>query len=374
MGKLIKILSFLFFLVTFLILSKSLLLNFYPDLSQYYFGAKSMNPYLNGIIYPPFSILIFSLLTYFPFVWIEKVWTILSSVSLFASVYLIFRLYNKKIFSILGFVALGLVCLSFPVKFTLGMGQINNFILLIFVSALYFLNKERNHLASFFLSLSLAIKLFPVYLLIYFFLAKKWKIILLLVIFLISLSLIAMVFVGLKINLYFYENFLPTLLSGWKTDYYNQSLTGFIGRSFLQNIFSQIIIGFTSLIFIFVSILTVFKSLKNKALMNMCFGLLITLNVVVNNFSWQHHFVFLIFPFLVTLFYILNLKKSLKPILIIFISYVLISFNLKNPSDVLILLQSHIFYGTVLLWFLEIYLIWRGSHKLPRGFSLALRH
>ena len=374
MAKVIKLFVFLFFLISFLILCKSLLLNFYPDFSQYYFGAKAVNPYLNGVIYPPLALVIFSILKYVPFYFAEKVWAILSLISLFASVYLIFKMYKKNLFSVLGFVSLGFVCLSFPIKFTLGMGQINNFILLLFVMSIYALNKNKSNLASFLLSLSFAIKLFPAYLILQFAVMKKWKFLFTSLISLIVLSLIAFILIGPRINLYFYQHLLSTLLAGWKTDYYNQAITGFIGRSFSYNFFGQLLVDLILLFFILTSCLVVFKSRKNKELMNMSLGLLITLNLIVNNFSWQHHFVFLIFPFLATLFYIHKLKNNRKFLLILFISYVLVSFNLVNPHAAPVLLQSHVLYGAILLWAMEAYFIWKGSRPLQLNFPIKMRH
>jgi alpha-1,2-mannosyltransferase len=307
-----------------------------------------------------------------PFYVIEKVWAVLSLLALLASVFLIFRLYKKQLFSSLGLLVLGLVCLSFPVKFTLGMGQINNFILLIFVAAIYFFNKK-NYLSSFLLSLSFAVKLFPAFILIQFIVMKKWKFLFTFVIFLVLLSVFAFIPIGTKVNLYFYQHFLITLLTGWKTDYYNQALTGFIGRSFVHNFFSVTLVNLLSIFFILVSCLVVFKSRKNKQLVNMSFGLLITLNLIVNNFSWQHHFVFLIFPFLATLFYVLKMKNNRKWLLALFVSYALVSINLVNPHAVPILLQSHVLYGAILLWILEVYFIWKDSVPLRLGFPVKVR-
>jgi alpha-1,2-mannosyltransferase len=373
MLKAFKVFAFIFFLVSFSILCKSLFLNFYPDFSQYYFGAKAINPYLNGVIYPPLALMIFSPLRLMPFIMAEKVWTILSLISLFASVYLIFRMYKQKLFSTFGFLILGLVCLSFPVKFTLGMGQINNYILLIFVSAIYFLQQKRSYLASFLLSLSFSIKLFPAYLLLQFVAIRRWKFLLTFILSLILLLSTAFILIGPRINLYFYQHFLPTLLIGWKTDYYNQAITGFIGRSFPPNLFSQLLVDLLSASIILISCLVVFKARKNTELVNMGFGLLIILNLIVNNFSWQHHFVFLIFPFLATLFYIHKLKNNWKLLFTLFISYALVSLNLANPHEVPVLLQSHVLYGAIMLWVIEVYLIWKDSLPLGRDFPARVR-
>jgi len=93
-------------------------------------------------------------------------------------------------------------------------------------------------------------------------------------------------------------------------------------------------------------------------------GLLVSLNLIVNNFSWQHHFVFMIFPFLVTLFYVQKIKINLKLLFVLSVSYLLISFNLKNPNVVPVLLQSHVFYGAILLWILQVYLILKIPVKI----------
>jgi hypothetical protein len=193
---------------------------------------------------------------------------------------------------------------------------------------------------------------------------KKWKFLLTFVISLFLLSLFAFIIIGSKVNLYFYQHLLPTFLSGWKTDYYNQALTGFIGRSLPYDLFSQTLVNLLSLFFILSSTLVIFKARKNKELVNMSFGLLITLNLIVNNFSWQHHFVFLLFPFLATLFYVQTIKNNFRLLFLLFVSYVWVSFNLVNPYAVPILLQSHVLYGAVLLWLLEVYFIWKDSGRL----------
>jgi hypothetical protein len=161
MQKVLKGVAFLFFLVSFLILLRVFTLNSYPDFDLYYFAAKASSPYLN---YPPVALSIFSFFTPLPLFWAEKIWTFLSLTALFTAFFIIFRIYNKRIFSVLGFSVLGLICLSFPVKFTLGMGQVNHFVLLLFVAAIYFLNKKKGYLASFLLALAFTIKLFPAYL------------------------------------------------------------------------------------------------------------------------------------------------------------------------------------------------------------------
>jgi hypothetical protein len=359
------------------------LLNSYPDFGQYYFGFKEMllqtNPYaqvgkaFTSTTYPPIAMVLFSPFSITPFVMAQKVWTLLSLVSLFLSIYLIFKICKKTPVSSLGFFILGLICLSFPVKFTLGMGQINNLIFFLTVLAIFLLQKKQQIFAGVSLAVSLAVKFFPIFFPLYFILIKKWKLLFSLILTFIILNLIAFI-LNSKINIYFYEKVFPTLLSGWKTDYYNQSLTGFIGRSFISGIFREALKDVLSLVFVVVSFFVVFRSLKNGNLQNMHFGLLITLNLILNNFSWQHHFVFMIFPFLVTLFFITDRKLSYKNLIFLFIAYLLIASNIKNPNDFPILFRSHVFYGAVLMWALQTFIIWKDSHKLRLNSSSALKH
>lgn len=83
-------------------------------------------------------------------------------------------------------------------------------------------------------------------------------------------------------------------------------------------------------------------------------GAIITLSVLINNFSWQHHFVFLFLPFLITVYTIHTAKQKQKSKTKLFtllcISYLLIANNLPNPLIVPAILRSHVFYGGVLLW------------------------
>lgn len=51
-------------------------------------------------------------------------------------------------------------------------------------------------------------------------------------------------------------------------------------------------------------------------------------------------------------------QKKLKSYLyiLLFISYALVSYNIKHPSNVPIILQSHVFYGACMLYALDMYL------------------
>ena len=84
------------------------------------------------------------------------------------------------------------------------------------------------------------------------------------------------------------------------------------------------------------------------------FGTLITANLIVNTFSWQHHFVWLIVPFYASVFMCLKLKKKFLYLLILFVSYFLISINFPNPEILPVIFQSHVFLGTLILFIIQL--------------------
>ena len=104
--------------------------------------------------------------------------------------------------------------------------------------------------------------------------------------------------------------------------------------------------------------LTNLKAIKNKRkdIEKLCliFGTLITLNLIVNTFSWQHHFVLLIIPFFATYFAIKKLKNKKVYLLNLVISYILVSINIKDPNVLPIILKSHVLFGSLLLLFIQL--------------------
>ena len=113
---------------------------------------------------------------------------------------------------------------------------------------------------------------------------------------------------------------------------------------------------FISVALVGVSFLAVFKA-SNKSLSNLKIGILITLSLIINNFSWQHHFVWLIFPFFATFFFIRDKRPETKYFAILFLAYLLVAFNLKYPQEVPVFFQSHVFFGALLLWVLDVFLV-----------------
>lgn len=374
-----KYLPFIIFVFSFLFFLKAFFLSGFPDFWVHFYSPLALldgkSPYTFSHeaffpnVYPPVTIIFFFPFVIFSLPQAEKIWFIISLLCLLSTVYLIFKLFNKQFFSGIGFLVLTFCFLSFPVKFNFGMGQINTLILFFTVLAMYMLKKKKIIFSSIFLSLSISMKFFPVFFPFYFLFTKQWKFFVSFVAaFILFNFLVFLIFPNLILD--FYTKIIFTLVNGWKTDYYNQSLTGFIGRLTVGSSLRELLRVGLSLIFVCVTFLVIFKTRFKKELLYHHFSILIILNLIVNNFSWQHHFIFMIFPFLTLLFYALD-KKNYKMLIVLLISYFLIAANIKTPINLSPLITSHVLYGAIAMWILQIYVINKfyklRQPNLPKG-------
>ena len=362
--KLLFVLCWVFFIVSFLWFLRGLLLGLYPDFQTQYYVPKlvlsGINPYVENSnlhtpqVYPPtafFFFLPFSVIdyTYAPFVYL-----VVSIMCLLASFLLLFKIFKISFFSTDALLLSSLSFISFPTKFTLGMGQVNFIILFLLVLSLHFINSNRKFISGIFIGVSLGLKIMPIFLVIYFLLKLEKKILLGVISTTLILFFLVLGFLPKVTYLGFIE-ILPSLISSWKLDYYNQALSGFIGRSFGTGDFSSFLKIILSSILIGVTFFIVLKN-KRKDIEKLCliFGTLITLNLIVNTLSWQHHFVRLIIPFFATYFAIKKLKNKKVYLLNLVISYILVSINIKDPNVLPIILKSHVLFGSLLLLFIQL--------------------
>lgn len=358
--------AFIFFGGTLLWMLKALFLGLYPDFSVYYYGSQlflsGQNPYLSGqklfsgYSYPPSVFLLFVPFVLLPFQTSQLLWVFLNVLCLIASIVLLAKLFSVKFFSDTNLILSGFIFISFPVKFTLGMGQINILILFFLVLSLYFLKVKNYLFGGVFLGLSLVIKLFPLLLPVYFLLKLNKKILTGLLAIFGAAFFCVIIFVPEKTNLYFFHNVVPYFFSAsWKLDYYSQSLSAFIGRTFgtgIEGNFLRIVI---TIIIIFITFFVIFKKSRNDfETLSLEYGLLITATMLINTFSWQHHFVWLIIPFYALTVYLLKNKMGKLYFLLLTISYFLVAANLRTPEDFPPLVRSHVFFGAVFLFILGI--------------------
>lgn len=271
--KIIHYFLVIFSFVTLLWLCKALFLSSYPDFSDYYIGASKVllenNPYFldsryfTQQVYPPFALIAFLPLLVVSYTVAAKIWVFLSIVAAILSLFITTKVYKIKFYSPLPLFLAGLLFLSFPMKFTLGMGQINTFILLLITLSFYYLNKKRENISGIYFAIPVLLKFFAVLLIPYFMYIKKWRLLTSSVITVLIATIIACVFIPLPIFINYYTHILPSLLSSWKGDYYNQALSGFLMRSVPDQTTRSYLRIILTMIFLIITAIPIYRATKN---------------------------------------------------------------------------------------------------------------
>lgn len=259
-----------------------------------------------------------------------------------------------------------MMLLAFPVKWTLSLGQINNFILLPMVLAFFFYRSRKPVASGLSIGLAACLKIVPGALLLYFLTKREFKIFVSGLMTVITLFLLSGVAFGFNLVGEYFSKVVPATFGiEGKYTYYNQAASGFFSRVINNgNNAATATIIFSLLILV----VTLYLLLRQKEVDAFGYSLIISTILLINSFSWQHHFVWLLFPFL-TLFAYLKKCPSRKMQLLTFVSYLLVAFNIKRPELLMSsffdkILLSHVFFGNFLLWLLLVFLISRKGEKI----------
>lgn len=324
-----------------------------PDFQVLWLASKDLltsnNPYLNpyiftGVGYPVNTLLFYLPLTIFNSITAQNIFTILSVISMFVSIYLTLKISKIEHSIVLFGIITLLVLISFPTKFTLGMGQ-NNFIALAMLLASFYYYKEKKMLLTgLFLGLVISLKTIFIYFLIFFLLKKQWKVVTYLLIMILLTTLIVYLIRGnFDLYAYYVTNVLPPLFRFENREIYtNQGLSGFISRLFSDIDTRRILTGFLSMIFVIYNAFVIYTK-KN---INLVFSLTTITLLLIDSLAWQHHFVWLLFPVVILYKYSVNITNKL----LILLAYILISSNFPNNN----LLHDNVFIGTLILYVLNI--------------------
>lgn len=293
--------------------------------------------------YPPSALLFFTPFSLLSQKTAEIVLTTLSIIALLTSLYLLTKPLIKNLS--LKLIIMALILQSFPIKFTLGMGQVNLIVLFLIVFSFIKDQENKQIQAGIYWGIASMIKLIPLPLALYFLAKKRYKALFTgLALFIISnLSLIA---TFPQMSGYF-QNILPGLTSsvGKGVSIYDQSLRAFFMRLRLpQNYELSIFIG------IILLILAVNKYRKDRHDLTF-YSLILAITTITNSFAWQHHFVFLIPGFIVIITSVTYSNNLVKRILV-FISYILLSYHFPDPNHPWTanpFLLSHTLFGGLLI-------------------------
>lgn len=337
-----------------------------PDFTVFWLTARDLptgrNPYLNpeiftGMSYPPNTLLYYLPLTILPYMAAQAIFVLVASASVLGAIFLSIKISFRRVPWFYFLLAFSLTFLSFPTKFTLGMGQNNTLALLSLLGSFYLYKQKKERWAGILLGATIAFKTIFAFFLLFFFLKKQWKIL--------CYSALAILFTILatilisNINLYgfwFNKIAFPLIGVAGREIYYNQGLAGFVSRIIENLEFRKWLLAFISICLVTaVSILT-----RKKKDLNLQFSLFIITLLLVDTLSWQHHFVWLIFPFILLASFAAKLNK-LWFWGLLGLAYLLVGWNFKNPLPFYgfpkSLILSNQFYGAVILFFMNVYLL-----------------
>ncbi len=325
-----------------------------PDFEVLWFGARDsltlMNPYLNTQVFttnanPPHSLLFYAPLAFLEYYQAQSVFLIISIISVFISILFSLKLVSKKVSLVSFTLVLILFLLSFPLKFTLGMGQSNLIAGALLLGSYLLYTKNKKLLSGFLLGLAFSYKTIFIYFLLFFLIKKEWKVIVsslsVLLVFVLSVFLITGSFDLYK---FYFSDIIPQFLNFSDREiYYNQGISSFISRIIEEIKLRQIVTSILSIVFVFINIFSINKS---KSL-NLSFSITIITLLLIDTLSWQHHFVWMLFPFV--LLWQLTKRKYIDKLFLL-LSYLLVSINVPG----IVSLNSHVFFGTLIFYFINL--------------------
>lgn len=337
-----------------------------PDFNVLWLTTKDFligeNPYLNpeiftGLGYPPNTLLFYLVFMPFSYQVAQTIFTFLSFASIIISVYLSIKIVLSKVPLLIFLPALLLTFLAFPTKFTLGMGQSNSIALFLVLVSYLLYTKNKNVASGIFLGMAIALKTVFGFFFLFFLLKREWKVVVYSLFSLASLGFLTILIGDIGLYGYYIKDVIPPLFSlSGREIYYNQGVMGFVSRLTQDLLLRKYLGMFISAILVVAAMLITFK----KRARNLQFSVFITTLLLADTLSWQHHFIWLIFPFVLLTAHALK-KKQAGMLVLIAISYLLVSWNFENPSIYFefpkSLLLSNTFYGTFVLFLINVYVL-----------------
>lgn len=334
---------------------------FEPDFSIFYSSAKDVlsgiSPYHDKALFTAFNYPLATTIFFIPlalltFTTAQIVFSFLNFASLFIAVYLSVRLVVKKVRVYYFLFVLSLALLAFPTKFSLGMGQANIITFTFLLTGIYYLRNKKQKSSLIFFIIAFLFKPVLAFISLVFLFEKKWRYFFILFFFITSSILFIPVIANqLQANSIFLQLISHQTFLGREV-YYNQGLLGFISR--ITPIISARIIfnSMGTLIILFI----VLKKVKSLSFVQKV-SLLLTALLLIDPLSWQHHFVFLLLPFLVV-WQAVQKKNKLAYYFLFVCAYLLVMWNIKNPQIFTHftspLLLSHQFYAALILFYLQL--------------------
>ena len=299
--------------------------------------------------YPPTFLSFFAPFTFFPKSIASLVFLFISLAALSVSIFLLVKFqFGKKERTVAFLLSAVFFIQYFPTKFTLTLGQINLIFLFLTILSFYAFRKGKDILSGVSLAIAALLKIFPGFLILFFFKEKRWKAIFSFLATLILIVVLTGLFFGPNLFSDYFATSSGLFLKAGSPSYFDQSLNGFLSRLNCPSSWRLVLRLTSSLVLI-----VMFLRIKDQAIS--FFGLMAVITIFFSSFAWLHHYVVLI-PLMIILFSKLYRRDAafwLK--LALLLAYLLCSFHFRNPQISIaqnIFLASHPFIGAITLLFL----------------------
>jgi hypothetical protein len=302
------------------------------DFHVYYYVTKMVlsensptHPYISytpiyPYFFPPASIPIISLLSFFPFYISKIIWSLVNTILLILSIIYIlksFRILNKVTFLVLSLLALNF----YPISFTFRDGQFNIVLLFVFsICLFYFTQQKYKYFLTLLISIGVVSKISPGILLFYSLLKGKFKFILLSIFFVGIFMVLAEIFVQPKINLYYFKTVVSKVAEqSGGLNWTDQSFSSLVKRtnkiySLKLNKFQQNFIIYTYVVLL-ISIFLYLERKKEHSVFNEHLNIIILtfISVTGTGLTWFHQYSILFLPLtgmlILSFFYIQKYRK-----------------------------------------------------------------
>lgn len=356
---------------TFWVLSHTLT----PDFSVYHQAAVNMlhaqSVYFGKTSFTLFAYPLVSALFFIPFFFLpyqagQTVFLICNLIALGIISFLMPVLVTGKRSFFFSALVFSFAYLSFPTKFTLGMGQVNLIAYMFVLVSLYVyalprsdLNKRvkvRSLLVAFFFVLACVLKPILGFLLLFFILQKQWKTSVFMIPLFAGVFLLSLLIDHHALQDYFYyvQHVIPEVSRPiGKGIYYNQGLMSFVFRT-INDQTTRLFLSYFGMATIFIA--GIISIVKNKNYIYR-FCTLLSMLPLLDTMSWQHHFVVLILPFALCVLTFWK-KKLWIQLGLTCLAYLLTSWNFSHPELLkfpFTVALSNTFFGALFLFLLLVF-------------------
>lgn len=295
--------------------------------SIYYFNSEigklgETNYFENYIPVPPISALFYAPFCFFKPLIAKLLFNVLSLIVFCFSLYKLLKFMQAKNPAI---VLLPLLFL-YPLYNNILQGQTYLLITSAIMLAYVYSQNNKTQTPAILLACCILLKLFPVFIMLYFLISKKYKIVAYTLCYVLMFFLITLVFIDSEIVIYYYTHVVPRLFNNDVVGTYssiNQSL-----YSMLLNVFTEssvekivplinlpILVPIIESIFVGVVLYYVYVNKTTKSLF--VFGLILFSSAIINRYNTTYSLV-LLMPFLIYLLSEFEFKKSSIIILLLF--------------------------------------------------------